>query len=699
MYESFFGLSQRPFAAAAAATRYFPASSIDSARETLARCVERAEGTGLVIAAPGLGKTLLLSVLAEHFRERFAVAMLASGQLASRRELLQAILFELDLPYQGLDDGELRLALFDHLSRGDACPGGMLLLVDEAHTLPPVLLEELRMVTNLLHQGEPRVRLVAAGTMALEEVFASPELESFSQRLSARCYLESFERAETRDYVRFQIAVSGGRAEQCFAADACDAVHRATDGIPRLVNQVCDHAMLLAYANERRPIQGEDIEEAWSDLQQLPTPYGASRSATASARDEGGMIEFGELDHDVNSADGNYIDAMDVDSIEADAIRQDAPAADVATTGDALPETETDLAPVESGLELDFQSAAELTDEAESDGVDALDVDAEFAATPVVEWPGDSEHDADDDDGGDSPGAPADTLRQRDDESYAEVTVDSPSSILHALRGDCQQDHKSVLEECGGATADGDSASSNSDLGDPEDQLHISQHDDVMEIVVDPYADLNSAQEALELEEDDDLRLDAAPPAEDDVAARDASELILEAPAVEPSETTSRDETITDRYAALDVQRAESAGVSPAELETGPCEEHPVEPYSGLNSDGRDEKTTLAQLIRKRKAEEQIAAASRDSGPEDASEVASAPASRSSDESASAFEQQHSCHGNGGSRREGLIVIEDDGPPEANVRAQDYRELLTRLRHGTAPQGNASSAGRRAHDG
>jgi type II secretory pathway predicted ATPase ExeA len=301
MYESFFGLSQRPFAFAPLANRYFPASSVDAARQVLARIIDRGEGAGLLIGAPGTGKTLLLHVLAEQFAERFGVVLLRCGHIASRRELWQAVLFELKLPYQGLDEGELRLLLTDYALRGDAGLEGLLLLVDEAHTLPVPLLEELRMVTNLARRGEPLVRLVLSGTMSLEEQFAHPRLEAFAQRLAARCYLEPFDRAETSDYVRFQIAVAGGQAESVFAPDAYDTIYRATGGVPRLVNQLCDHALLQAYTDEQRPIGRSAIEEAWSDLQQLPTQWSSEPSEpSAAARPEraAGIVEFGELTDD-----------------------------------------------------------------------------------------------------------------------------------------------------------------------------------------------------------------------------------------------------------------------------------------------------------------------------------------------------------------------------------------------------------------
>ncbi len=296
MYESFFGLSQRPFAAAPLVERYFPASSIDGARQALSRCIERAEGCGLCISGPGMGKSLLLAVLGDQFSESFTAVLLSAGSWANRRELLQAICYELKIPYHGLDEGELRLALVNQLTRTDKHRRGIVLLVDEADTLSIPLLEEVRMLSNLVRGGEPCVRLVLAGNLRLEEKFASPQLASFNQRVTCRTYLEPFDRSETSDYVRFQIAVAGGRAEQVFDPAAVDAVYRASDGIPRLVNQMCDHALLLAYNQEQRPVNAVGVEAAWADLQQLPSPWQEPTKTSRIADGAASFIEFGSLD-------------------------------------------------------------------------------------------------------------------------------------------------------------------------------------------------------------------------------------------------------------------------------------------------------------------------------------------------------------------------------------------------------------------
>jgi type II secretory pathway predicted ATPase ExeA len=299
MYESFFQLQSRPFAAAPVVETYFPSRSIEHARQTLIRTIERAEGPGLVIGPAGTGKSLLLRLLADYFLDVFHFVHLSSARVTNRKDLLQSILFELDLPYRELDESELRLTLLEFLRPSEYCPHGILLLVDEAHSLSLRLLDEIRMITNFVSEGEPRVRLVLAGDSRLDERFANPKLASFNQRVAARCYLEPMPRDEAIEYVQAQVTAVGGNPSAIFSDDAFIAIYRATDGIPRLINQVCDHALVMARLGGQTRIDGRGIEEAWADLQQLPGPWQPTPSY-ASANDS--VLEFGTLEDDLELA-------------------------------------------------------------------------------------------------------------------------------------------------------------------------------------------------------------------------------------------------------------------------------------------------------------------------------------------------------------------------------------------------------------
>jgi type II secretory pathway predicted ATPase ExeA len=296
----------RVFATYPLVARYFPAAAVEDARQRLTRAIDRGDGPGIVIGAPGTGKSLLLQVLATQYHAKFDVVLLACARLCTRRAMLQAVLFELGLPYKMRDEGELRLSLLDHLL-SEQCPSGLLLLVDEAQALPTALLDELRILTNLVRGGVPRVRLVLAGSSALEEAFAHPELESFSQRLSARCYLAPFNREESWQYIRAQIAACGATPEDVITVDAAAAVFDATDGVPRLVNQLCDRALHFAVQAGQARVDRTAIQQAWSDLQQLPTPWETpAEEVVAEASD---VIEFGNLRDDLIAA-GHTIDEI-----------------------------------------------------------------------------------------------------------------------------------------------------------------------------------------------------------------------------------------------------------------------------------------------------------------------------------------------------------------------------------------------------
>ena len=359
MYETYFGLSRRPFSSVPRAEDYFPAAAIEAARQTLLRCVERAEGVGIAVGPSGTGKTLLCRMLARHLKTSFQVAVLFSGRLVSARALLQAILYELGQPYRGMDEGELRLALTDYLTSNDDARDGMVLVVDEAHTLSLRLMEEIRMIANLVAEGRPLVRPVLVGGAALEERLSSPKLDSFNQRVVARCYLEAFDRSETQQYIHAQLRAADAAVEKIISPEACQAVHRATDGIPRLVNQLCNHAMVLAFADGRRAIDRACIEEAWADLQQLPAPWnGDDRQANP------GIIEFGGLDDEADGDDQSSDDEPATISMLHVAPELDEPADDLVAQVDdiqrAIDQLDNECSPAEpiqSEVEIFFDPA------------------------------------------------------------------------------------------------------------------------------------------------------------------------------------------------------------------------------------------------------------------------------------------------------------------------------------------------------
>lgn len=286
--------ASRAFPAHPRLDRYFASAAGEAARQRVVQCLLRGDGPALLLGAPGVGKSMLIDVIANDVAGKLQVVRLASTQLCTRRALLQAILHGLDGPYRDREEGELRLSLTDLLRDPAETGAGVALLIDEAQTLPVRLLEELRLLTNIAIDGAPRLRLVLAGAHSLDESFTDPSLEAFSQRIAARCYLEPLSRDELGQYVRAHIAAAGGDPDRVLAADAYEALAQASEGLPRLINQVADRALTLAAERGDASIDRQAIGDAWSDLHRLAAPWQAPASAPLAAASSPGLTAVTE---------------------------------------------------------------------------------------------------------------------------------------------------------------------------------------------------------------------------------------------------------------------------------------------------------------------------------------------------------------------------------------------------------------------
>ncbi len=303
MYEKVFNLESRPFVSAPFVKHYYATQSMSHTLAQTQLCIDRAAGPVVVIGGAGTGKSLLLTMLAEKYASQFNVVNLACARLAQRCDLLQNILFELQQPYRDMTEGELRLALIDYLKPSSLCPNGVLLLVDEAEVLDASLLDEVRLITNFVRDGQPRVRLIMAGTQELENSLTNPKLQSFNQRIAARCYLSNLSYQETVGYVWTHIDRAGGRGEELVPENTIRVLFEVTDGCPRLINQVCDQALMLAAVNNQSLLTEQCLQEAWRDVQNIPGAWPhhkivppSQNATTESADQQWTVLEFGQLD-------------------------------------------------------------------------------------------------------------------------------------------------------------------------------------------------------------------------------------------------------------------------------------------------------------------------------------------------------------------------------------------------------------------
>jgi type II secretory pathway predicted ATPase ExeA len=224
------------------------------------------EGLVLVTGAPGTGKTVLCHCLLERLGHDVTSALVTNTHLGGRRALLQAILYDLSLPYEGREEQELRLALTDFLLKNYAAGRKAVLLVDEAQHLGPDLLEELRLLGNLEARNGKALQVVLAAQPSLLDTLELPELASLAQRLAVRVTLEPMSLPEAADYLLHQIRVAGGRPRDIIADEALELLALGTQGLPRLLNQAAHRALSLAHAAGASVVDAEAALEALAAL-------------------------------------------------------------------------------------------------------------------------------------------------------------------------------------------------------------------------------------------------------------------------------------------------------------------------------------------------------------------------------------------------------------------------------------------------
>ncbi len=291
---------RRPFASIPDARVYFPASSIELARESTSRCLRRGEGVALTVGDSGVGKTLLARVLAAEFETEDLVGFVSASRRMGVKSFLQQLLFSLRQRFVGADETELRLMTFDYLEQ--SAHERFALFVDDAQNLTLRVFDELRAIID---HCAPALQVSVAlfGAPSLEERLNLPSLYSFQQRVTSRSYLDPFTVDEVARYASSDLARVGVNAR--FTDEAAKLVAERSEGTPRVVAQLCDRALFLATCdaapNAAIEINERDVERAWKKLQNIAESepsYGATASDDDDSEHGGDVVEFGVLGDD-----------------------------------------------------------------------------------------------------------------------------------------------------------------------------------------------------------------------------------------------------------------------------------------------------------------------------------------------------------------------------------------------------------------
>ena len=267
MYKQFFKLRRNPFELTPDPSFLFPTKRHNEALAALYYGVRRHTGFVVMTGEVGTGKTLLVRCLLELLRRTDVGFAYVFNTRLSPLEFIRYIAGDLGIPVTGKAKDELLLELSAFLVQRHRKRLTTLLVVDEAHHLLPEVLEEVRLLTNLETSQEKLLQILLVGQPELDDKLDSWELRQLKQRVALRCHLEPLMPEETKEYVRRRLQVAGSESPaQIFPDVTIAQVHRHSRGIPRLVNTICENALVGAYARQTPTILPEAIDEVAADL-------------------------------------------------------------------------------------------------------------------------------------------------------------------------------------------------------------------------------------------------------------------------------------------------------------------------------------------------------------------------------------------------------------------------------------------------
>ena len=273
MYKAFFDLTRNPFEITPDPSFLFSTNKHNEALAALYYGVRRHKGFVVVTGEVGTGKTLLLRCLLQLLKQSSDIAYAyLFNSLLSPTEFLQYILADFGLPVSGKNKTELLLDLSRFVISRGSQNLTTVLIVDEAHHLSAEVLEEVRLLTNLETVEEKLLQIVFAGQPELDMKLDSVGLRQLKQRVALRARLDPLDEEQTKEYIKQRLRVAGceSQADTLFPAQAIDAVYRHSRGFPRLINTICENALISAYAERIPGVTPLIVEDVAKDLRLDP---------------------------------------------------------------------------------------------------------------------------------------------------------------------------------------------------------------------------------------------------------------------------------------------------------------------------------------------------------------------------------------------------------------------------------------------
>jgi putative secretion ATPase (PEP-CTERM system associated) len=266
MYERFYQLRERPFALSPDPDYLYPSRVHQEALDYLRYGLESQAGFIVITGEIGSGKTTLLQTLLRNVDSGTTVGRIVNTMLEPR-ELLETIMIDFGLDPAGKSKPLLLRDLSQYLVDQRLAGRNVLVVIDEAQNLSLGALEELRMLSNLETEKSKLLQIVLVGQPNLRDKLAAPELEQLRQRITVSYHLPPLDADETGNYINHRLRRAATGAPLEFPREATDLIHARSRGVPRIINVICDAALVFGYAEERRTFDAGTIAEVLTELE------------------------------------------------------------------------------------------------------------------------------------------------------------------------------------------------------------------------------------------------------------------------------------------------------------------------------------------------------------------------------------------------------------------------------------------------
>ncbi|SET37360.1 XrtA/PEP-CTERM system-associated ATPase [Thalassotalea agarivorans] len=266
MYQSYFGLKEKPFQLSPDPKFFFASNHHKRALSYLQYGLDQGEGFIVITGPIGTGKTTIAKSLLQNIEDDNIVAIQIVTSNLTPEALLKLIASELGAFFSSDNKADILKGIEDFLSTLHSQGKRALLIVDEAQNLPAETIEELRMLSNFQKEAKPLLQSFLLGQEELKDIIQKPNMEQFRQRIIASAHLKPLSEDDVKQYVNHRLAHAGCKFEQLFTDDALRIVHEKTGGVPRKINIFVDRLLLFTFLEELTTIDTEQVETVAQEM-------------------------------------------------------------------------------------------------------------------------------------------------------------------------------------------------------------------------------------------------------------------------------------------------------------------------------------------------------------------------------------------------------------------------------------------------